>query len=452
MNEKSADNRILSMDQYRGYAVLGMFVVNFLGHYDSIHHSVQHNDDHFNWADSIMPAFIFAAGFSFRLSMLKRVPKIGRGRTMAGFVKRSFALILVSLIMYGFNGSIGSWDEMNAVGIGSFIAKELKANMWEVLAIIGVCQLIILPVMEASAKVRLATAVGFSLAHVVLSGWFNYAFVSGQENWLDAALGILTKTAWDGGFFGLISWSIPMLAGSLVYDLVSSRSPRGAIAPLLGWGGLLMAVGYLLSCMTTLYDIRDTNKVEVSFVYDEAELQKDAEILKAKPADDASEEEKAAYDAAKLRHDLRRRSASHAASPVIPPFGNMEGRSLTSLLAEPPFVPPPGREERKLNYWMMTKRITTQSFILFATGFSCAVYALFILAVDIGGLSSNLFSMFGENPLAAYIIHHSVIHLVEQIVPEDSPAWFACVGLVLFSAITWLCVRYLQKHRIFLRL
>lgn len=441
------------MDQYRGYAVLGMFVVNFLGHYDSIHHSVQHNDDHFNWADSIMPAFIFAAGFSYRLSMLKRVPRIGRQKTRRGFIKRSFALILVSLLMYGFNGEISHWADMNPAGIGQFIAKELKASLWEVLAIIGVCQLLILPVMEASAKVRLATAVGFSLLHVVLSGWFNYAFVSGQYNWLDEALGILSKTAWDGGFFGLLSWSIPMLAGTLVYDLMASRTERAAIMPLLGAGGLLMGTGYLLSCMTTLYDIRDTNKVEVSIPFDEEASKADEAFLKNnKPKKESTEEEKQEYAAVKLRNDLRNRGKDHAASPVIPPFANMEGRSLTSLLAEPPFVPPPGREERKLNYWMMTKRITTQSFILFATGFSCAVYALFIFLVDLNGFSSKLFAMFGENPLAAYIIHHAVNHFVSQIFPEDSPAWYACIGLVVFTAITWLCVRYLQKNRMILRL
>jgi apolipoprotein N-acyltransferase len=240
----------------------------------------------------------------------------------------------------------------------------------------------------------------------------NYSFVSGQPNWMDDLWGTVGRTAWDGGFFGLLSWSVPMLAGTLVYDLMSSRTERKAILPLMSWGIGLMALGYIASCLTTLYDVRESNTVEV-----------------AQPD-----------------------GGKYAASPVLPPWQNMKGRDWRRLLAEPPFVPPPPEDERKVNYWAMDKRITTQTFIWFSTGFSCAVYALFILICDLGGLQSRLFAMFGANPLAAYIIHHTVEELVLEVVPKDSPAWYAACGLLLFSTITWLFVRHLQKANIYLRL
>ncbi len=481
-SSKSGGGRILSMDQYRGYAVLGMFVVNFLGHMDATHHSLKHNDTHFNWADSIMPAFIFAAGFSFRLSVLKRIPRIGRWNTYRGIIKRSFALVLVSLIMYGFNGEIKHWADMNQEGIWRFVASTLKANIWEVLAIIGMCQLLILPFIEMSSKARLATVAGFSVLHVLLSASFNYAFVTGQVNWMDEMLGIVGKTAWDGGIFGLISWSVPMLAGTLAYDLMSSRDQREGMMALLKWGTALMLIAYLASCLTRLYDVRESNAVEVAHVFPEPEEEAPAEGEaeddaeggaegaaedEAGETEEETEEEKKQREAEekkreeekkkreaeeKFRKKMQERASAHAVSPVIPPLANIRNRPLTSLLAEPPFFAPPPSEERKLNYWMMTKRVSTQSFMLFATGFSCVVYALFILVCDIGKHSNGLFAMFGENPLAAYIIHYNVIKLVEQIVPEDSPWYWATFGLILFSLITWLCVRFLQKSKFFLRL
>ena len=405
--------RIVSMDQYRGYAVIGMFVVNFLGGLSVTHQFLKHNNTHFSWADSIMPAFIFACGFSFRLSVLKRLPQIGHWKTRAGILRRSMALVLISLVMYGSGNELKTWSELTTgSGIGEFVAHSVKADLWEVLAIIGVCQILVLPFIELSSKARLLVAIAFSAGHIAISAWFNYAFVTGQPNGLDDLWGTGGRRAWDGGLFGLISWSVPMLAGTLVYDLMSSQTPRKTVIRLLTSGFGLMALGYLISCLTTLYDVRENNTVDVA----------------------------------------RTAGEKYAVSPVFPPWQNIKGRNWHTLLAEPPFVPPPSTAERKVNYWAMDKRVSTQSFIWFATGFSCVTYALFILACDLGGLQSRLFAMFGENALAAYIIHHSVQELVRQIVPKDSPSWYAACGLLLFSSITWFFVRHLQKANIFLKL
>ncbi|MEZ6151428.1 MAG: hypothetical protein R3C09_15005 [Pirellulaceae bacterium] len=59
--------RIQSLDQFR-YSVAGMFVVNFLGGLAVTHQVLKHNNTHFSYADSIMPSFIFACGYSYRMS------------------------------------------------------------------------------------------------------------------------------------------------------------------------------------------------------------------------------------------------------------------------------------------------------------------------------------------------------------------------------------------------
>ena len=90
MSRESAPSpgRIVSMDQFRGYTVAGMFLVNFLGGYAAIHEVMKHHNGHpyFSYADTIMPSFMFAAGFSFRLTALRRLAQIGPAAAYRRFV------------------------------------------------------------------------------------------------------------------------------------------------------------------------------------------------------------------------------------------------------------------------------------------------------------------------------------------------------------------------------
>ena len=101
------------MDQFRGYTVAGMFVVNFLGNMAAIHPVLKHNNTYFSYADSIMPSFMFACGFSYRLSALRRLDRVGPAATYRRFVARSLGLVLVSLMMYGFGKTFKSFAEFN---------------------------------------------------------------------------------------------------------------------------------------------------------------------------------------------------------------------------------------------------------------------------------------------------------------------------------------------------
>src|SRR5689334_3206353 len=77
----TSPGRIVSMDQFRGYTVAGMCVVNFLGGLGAIHPVLKHNNNYFSYADTIMPSFMFACGFSYRLTALRRLDQSGPAAT-----------------------------------------------------------------------------------------------------------------------------------------------------------------------------------------------------------------------------------------------------------------------------------------------------------------------------------------------------------------------------------
>ncbi len=331
MSASKTSSRIASMDQFRGYTVAGMFVVNFLSSFAVIHPLLKHNNTWFSYADSIMPSFLFAVGFSFRLTYLRRVQQAGYWPTVWTYVRRSLALVVVSLVMYGFGTEFKHWnqfsemppeyepfrakaarthsfdelikearaanpqaDERTILALASSmgatianpgaaqgdkgnsrapaeraaaiadqeesdfvsaaqtriqnwnplsanqrmlvhlriaVAKLVKSDLWETLAIIGVTQLVVLPFIGWSFLGRFGALVGLGLTHFLISWWFNWDFLYAlNDNWMSKLWMTGHSRGWDGGFFGCLSWAIAMLAGTLCYDLtIGSQSQATAV-------------------------------------------------------------------------------------------------------------------------------------------------------------------------------------------------------------------------------
>ena len=80
--------RLVSLDQFRGYTVLGMVLVNFVGSFEAIPAVLKHHNNYCSYADTIMPQFLFAVGFAFRLTFERRVQREGVGAAYGRMIQR----------------------------------------------------------------------------------------------------------------------------------------------------------------------------------------------------------------------------------------------------------------------------------------------------------------------------------------------------------------------------
>lgn len=390
--------RIVSLDQFRGYTVAGMFLVNYMGFIVVCPVVLKHHNTYCSYADTIMPHFLFAVGFAYRLTFGGRVQTAGAVSAYARVVRRLLGLVLVSLIIYRVSPVAKTWEELQSLGVWGAIADPLKRNWFQTLMHIAVTSLWITPVIRARAAVRIGFMILSAAAHVILSYYFYFTWVNSPPNGI------------DGGPLGFLTWTIPAIIGTLACDWVVAAEGLPRVKPVLFWSCVLMLLGWGISCGTRFYDV---------------------------PASEQPATEKLAVH------------------PVIPDksqFEAKQGEPLSAYLAEPPFVKPPEQDQRQWNYWMMSQRAGTLSYLVFSAGLSLFVYLLFHLACDRGNLQIPLFRTLGTNALVAYILHDLVGEAVKPFTTRDAAAWYAWGSFALFFWITWLIVRHLEKNKIHLRL
>jgi predicted acyltransferase len=250
MSAKNAPaGRIVSLDQFRGYTVLGMFLVNFIGGFAALGAALpvlKHHNTYYSYADTIMPQFFFAVGFAYRLTFLRRLQREGARAAYLHVFYRSLGLILLGLVLYHLEGGVKSWTELRQLDGWDFL-KAFKRGPFQTLTHIGVTSLWVLPVMAARPAALAAFACFSGLVHIYLSAglpgwpidihWSYYEWVNSDPKGI------------DGGPLGFLSWTIPLLTGSLAYDLVAITRPRMPVVRLLTWGAALMLLGYALACL-----------------------------------------------------------------------------------------------------------------------------------------------------------------------------------------------------------
>src|SRR3954469_9910141 len=101
----SSPGRLASLDQFRGYTVLGMFLVNFVAGYREVPRWLHFEHTYCSYHDTIMPEFFLAVGFAMRLNFLRRRAAEGAATAYRKMVKRGLGLILLGVVVYHLTGS-----------------------------------------------------------------------------------------------------------------------------------------------------------------------------------------------------------------------------------------------------------------------------------------------------------------------------------------------------------
>jgi len=357
--DQASRRRIVSLDQFRGYTVAGMLLVNFLGGYQVVPAILKHHNTYCSYADTIMPQFFFAVGFAYRLTFLRRLAASGAWLATRAVLKRNAGLILLGFVLYHLDGRVNHWAELEKLGVHGFFSQAFRRELFQTLVHIAIASIWVLPVIAAGSIPRVVFLIGSAALHFSLSSRFYFDWA-----WKLPVI--------DGGPLGFLTWTIPTLVGSLAYDVVANaRNQESSIPKLVGWSAVLMFLGYGISC-------------------------------------------------------------------------------LGDQLAPPPFVQPP--PSHVVAVYTMSQRTGSVSYQTFAAGFSLAIYAAFVLFCDRGGARVGLFRIFGQNALAAYIIHSMVAGAVKPYLPNDAPLWYVAAGFSLYFAICALFNRHLEEHQLFLRL
>jgi predicted acyltransferase len=227
--------RIASLDQFRGYTVAGMLLVNFLSSYQAVPAALKHHSTYCSYADTIMPQFFFAVGFAYRLTFLRRVASLGPWAASAAVLRRNFGLILFGFVLYHLDGKVKTWDELKALGLAGFASTAFHRSIFQTLVHIALASIWVLPVIAARPLVRVAFLTASAGLHLWLS----------QQFYFDWAW---NRPVIDGGPLGFLTWTIPLLVGSLAFDVISRGGPT-VVPKLVAWSVVLMGIGYLLSSL-----------------------------------------------------------------------------------------------------------------------------------------------------------------------------------------------------------
>jgi predicted acyltransferase len=225
--EKS--ERILSIDQFRGLAIILMVAANFLAGVTAIPAWFKHAPDiGLTVIDLIAPFFIFAIGLTYRPSFERRLQRDGAGKTYTHFAVRFLAIAGIGAVFAAGESMLGD-------------AKVF----WGVLQAIGAAGLVTLAVIRLNKAWRAVIAI---------------AILIGYQLVLDSSLLDSVLHSAHGGLFGSLSWSAMMILSTVMADLFHEKERHGG--SWLPWILLAMIVGVAATFFVPL----SKNRVSLSYV------------------------------------------------------------------------------------------------------------------------------------------------------------------------------------------
>jgi predicted acyltransferase len=436
--------RIPSLDQYRGYAIFGMLLVNFFGHYgvkwvDVLSTSwlktplyfifgeqLHHHNTYMTYADTIAPIFMFVVGIGMRLSWVKRVEKTPANVARKAMAGRYFTLVLIAFAIYS------GW-------------------IWDALMSIGLAGLVTLLVVDKKIPVRIAYALGLVVAYQLIFSYTSYGewlLRLGQygENlawpWITIFLPLreeLLGVRINGGLIGHWSWAFMLIFGTIAYDIMATGDRKKILTGLIGFAVALTIAGWGVRAIGT------------AAYFSKAEPFAAAAMLEGDfgPAKEIEGRSPGFFS------DI---AAGNAAAETALKSGNWEEftklvpTELAALAAKKPTVAP-----RFANEWVFSKNYLTMPFPFWATAL-CLFHLLgFYIVCDILKLNIPGMAVIGMNPLFIYIFQSLTLEMYSNLNEhwnyKDTTSGALVLGsFVLYFGLVYSMARYFYNRNIIIKI
>ena len=213
------ENRLDTIDQFRGGAVILMALTHFLRGVAWVPSWLDNTIGYgFTPPDLIAPMFIFAIGLTYGLSFRRRIRRDGLWPTRVHFIRRSLALI----------------------GLGFLITPE--PHNWGLFQTLGVAVFLTLLVIRLPGWVRLVAGAALQIGYQLL---------------LDFSRGSIGYETVGSGMLWSLSWSAMLILATVLADLF--HEPRYGRKACLGGAGLALALGFLVSFWIPVSEVWGTS-------------------------------------------------------------------------------------------------------------------------------------------------------------------------------------------------
>lgn len=185
-NLTKQQKRFLSIDIFKGLAVLLMIFVNSIQIYDNIPAWTKHAGDYgLTYVDLVAPFFIFMLALNLNISYKHRVELVGKKRAFLRHLRRFLIFLGIGLVLTIY------------IDVNEFHLR------WGTLQVLGTSGLILLPLLNLKPYVKLVFAILFMVLHQCL---------------LFTPISIVIFDSLEGGIFGIFSWGSMMILSSFLAD------------------------------------------------------------------------------------------------------------------------------------------------------------------------------------------------------------------------------------------
>jgi predicted acyltransferase len=436
--------RIASLDQYRGYAIFGMLLVNFFGHYDTkwvqimeaswLKDALQwifgvqlhHHGEYMTYADTIAPIFMFVVGIGMRLSWTRRVQHVEPGQARKAMAKRYFTLVLIAFAIY--TGWL--WDALMNIGLAGLVALLIVDKKW---------------------YVRVAYALGLLVAYQLIFSntsygeWLLRMGKYGRDlDWpfittFIPLRGDLLSVQINGGLIGHWGWATMLIFGTIAYDIMATRDSKKIVSGLLGMGLLLTVAGWGARAVGTKAYYAEAEPYAAACML-EGDLGPASRIVSKSPGIFSSHVAgNAEAEAALKARDLKK------LTELMKP-------ELEALAANKPETPP-----RTANEWVFSKNYVTMPFAFWATAL-CVFHLLgFYIVCDLLKINIPGMEVIGMNPLFIYIFQSLTLEIYSNIVDlagiEETESGLIVLGsFVVYFGLIYAMALYFYKKKIIIKL